>query len=313
VSIDNLADAIARTYAEHSHPLSLDELTSIAVAVETRHSRVPSSRRGIAIALVSFAAVLALGAGLLLVGVGLGPDDNAVNPTEPSTTAPTTTAPPNTTTSVPTTTAPPQLVYPDHEVTLIETPPVIQAIPSGPPPAFETSGLGVEVSLIPFETLTLDQLALEENEFSLADQPIIALGDRDGLLAFRIPVIMSGEVVTCDWGVGWTKWNIESGQPAPLGTCSGGNTTPPGGGIQAEPDVTVRMRQSHPWITQVFWSSLPSDVSVVQITVNGTRQWQRPIGGVAVFIVQTASEPTIELVSYDDAGRELDNRTAEPG
>jgi hypothetical protein len=310
MSNDVIADTIERAFAEHSYPLSLDDAFRPPIAAHGHGVSPPSSRRGVLTAAATFAAVLAIGGVLLLATArGQNGSGNVSNPAGVASTAPAVASTQTTPSATASTTeaasdVPGAVTYPDHEATLIETPLVVQAIPSGPVPQFNTGVLGVEAPVVPFETLRLEQLVLEENEYPLApDQPIVALGDRDGLLAFRIPVVDSGEVVMCDWGVGWTKWNIEpGGQPLPLGTC--------GSGEVATPDVTVKLRQGlGPWITEVFWSSLPSDASVVQITANETRQWQRPIDGVAVFIVETSSEPNIELVSYDSNGRELDRRS----
>ena len=53
---------------------------------------------------------------------------------------------------------------------------------------------------------------------------------------------------------------------------------------------------------------------MVAISANGdeANQWQRPIGGVAVFVVTTDTEPDLALIAYDENGKELATRMAGP-
>ena len=63
---------------------------------------------------------------------------------------------------------------------------------------------------------------------------------------------------------------------------------------------------------QVFWSGLSDDVSVVAINgpENGTvAQWQRPIAGVAVFVVTATAGDDLLLTAYNSDGQELATST----
>ncbi len=68
----------------------------------------------------------------------------------------------------------------------------------------------------------------------------------------------------------------------------------------------------------MFWSSLPETVSVVSVSVVGEESgglWQRPVGGVAVFVVRSAERPVLELTAYGTDGTVIARRSAalDPG
>lgn len=302
---NDLYRSINTLFERHSVPVTLEEVQGVAIRA------VPPSRvSGPLVAAAVFVLVVSVGALGLLLPRGTQ-TDSAVEPTAPTTIAepPVTSTPPSTSTTsppAPATSAPP--VYPTEPLTLLAEPRVIQEVPLAPPPQFDTSALGLEAPLVPFTNLTVDDLALVHNELPLrSDTPILALGQLPDLAAFRLSVDAFDAPHTCDWGVGINDLAMQTGEPAPLGECAF-NETP-------RPDLTVvgprRYRsntaQGTPWVSQVFWSGLTDSVSAVAIHANGTEvtQWQRPIGGVAVFVVATDTEPDLVLTAYDQNGQEL--------
>lgn len=174
---------------------------------------------------------------------------------------------------------------------LIEDPLVVQEAPRGPNPLFDTSGLGTERPLVPFSSLTIEDLGLWAVENPLVDgSPIVALGEIDGFRAFRMDVVALGGRYTCDWGLEFVL-----GRWRPLGACAFGRNP--------RPDVTVLVRTAGIGTDatyQVFWSGLSDEVSVVAISGGGMAQgeWQRPVGGVGVFLVVAPVDAVLDLTAY---------------
>lgn len=292
---NDLNRSVSDLFERHSIPVTLEEVQGVTARP------IPRSRvSGPLVAAAVFVLVVSVGALGLLLPRGTRTDATVVS------SAPTTMSEPSATTApTPTTDAVPR--YPTEPLTLLSEPEVVQQVPLAPPPQFDTSGLGTEVPLVPFTDLTIEDLALVHNEFPLrSDTPIVALGQLSDLAAFRLTVDAFDAPHACDWGVGINDLAMQTGQPAPLGECAF-NQAP-------RPDLTVRLRNygsdtgsGSPWVSQVFWSGLSDNASVVAISANGdeVKQWQRPIGGVAVFVVTADTEPDLVLVSYDENGQEL--------
>ncbi len=307
----NLSESIGALFERHSIPVTLDEVVGVSA------QPVPDRKvSGPLVAAAVFVLVVSVGAlGFLLPRVGVG--DSAVEPSAPAlapttTPTPTSIAPSSVTTSQAPgpTTAP--IVYADEPYEVLDDPLVIQEIPQGPEPSFDTSLLGVESPLAPFDSLNGDDLALVHSEFPLvADTPIVALGRLPDLAAFRMTVDAFDAPHVCDWGVGINDLSQQLGEEAPLGECAF-NQSP-------RPDLTV-VGPRYPSQAgldavpayQVFWSGLSDDVSVVGINGPGDRtmaQWQRPIGGVAVFVVEATGGADLLLTAYNADGQALTTST----
>jgi len=213
------------------------------------------------------------------------------------------------------------ILYPASPQLLIDEPAVVQEVP-GPEPLFDPASLGIETPLRPFDALSFDQLGLEHNEFPLVEgEPIIALGTVDDYLAFRISVHAFDQIHICDWTVA-----VDEGRPRPLGACAFNEDPRPevtvtarGRRINIDPaDLPEGATGTGPVavgspVTQVVWSTLEAQVSVVSLTVDREpiQTWQRPVGGVAVFVVTTQTDdPQFELTAYDRDGNQLRTITA---
>jgi hypothetical protein len=260
----------------------------------THRRRVPL--RGPAAALAGFLAVIAVGLPLWWLvregGLSSAPESSQSPPTTQSEVSVTQAT---TLTDVPT-------EFPPQPVTLLDTPLVVQEVPRGPAPQFDTATLGELQQLAPFGQLSVEDLRLDAIEFPLIEgAPIVALGEIEGLRAFRHEVVALGYRHTCDWGIG-TK-DTDHG---PLGACAFGRNP--------RPEVTALVRSGGvAETTQVFWSGLSAEVSVVALSdaTGSVRLWQRPVGGVAVFLVTTAPDSPLDLTAYDAGGSILRQTSTE--
>lgn len=191
---------------------------------------------------------------------------------------------------------------------LADSPIVVHEVPQGDPPSFDTHQLGEPMWIVPLDDFAIDDMALDDLEDPLADDPIVALGAVGDITAFRVPVVALDGHHVCDWGVGVGRLAEPGvGEPYPLGEC--------GVGTDPRPDLSVIGPRRYltasgdstssvsPWVSQVFWSGLSDEVSVVAIEVDGSvGWWQRPVGGTAVFVVESPNEPVLRLIAYTADG-----------
>ena len=149
----NLTESIGTLFERYSIPVTLDEVVGVTA------QPVPDRRvSGPLVAAAVFILVVSVGAlGFLLPRGGVS--DSAVEPSAPTlalTTTPVATSVPpssvNTSQAPVPATAP--IVYADEPYVVLDDPLVIQEIPQGPEPRFNTSLLGVESPLVPFDKST---------------------------------------------------------------------------------------------------------------------------------------------------------------
>ena len=185
-------------------------------------------------------------------------------------------------------------------------PTILQAA-LGPEPEFDTSALGEEQRL---EPVTPDTIGIRWDFFGeLPDDP-------NPLQIGRQMLVVAGQVESSVVGVGLFAESYVSGRTITNGLCQTVADVNPGvsaaiAGDCTEPTETVEygklivlgmgdLRDVVVHVSAAF--VVPPDTSVVAVDTAGTRRWQRPRGGIALFAGQFLAEDETAFTAYSASG-----------
>ena len=191
----------------------------------------------------------------------------------------------------------------------------------GPEPRFDTSILGDEVvpdrSADPAELLTAEELGMifgMDPTDTVATGDPLYVGELHGVHGLVIPALRSVDI-TSDAGVCFiTKYVLPEAQPAGANwSCSG-----LGGGIQGfytvsgdRPDEEAIL-----FVRPLEALFLVDDPAVSVIAIGhapGDSQWQRPIGGAALFVIPTPEGVgPFTITAYDETGEVIATERFDP-
>lgn len=207
---------------------------------------------------------------------------------------------------------------------LSEDPLVVQG-QLGPPPMFDTSGLGEEQPLVPFAVLSgSDRLGLADiRDFEPTRLVAVGRVERSG---FRVYVVDGAFIETDDPGRDETQRCVrlvsdQDGSSACSGI-AGGPVVLEAGLVPRPglPSEAVRALESLPEskvLVHVAVANLPPDTAVVSITVRvpEARFWQRPIAAAGAFLVDVdaaaveSDTAVLQILAFDEEGRVLADTT----
>ncbi len=182
----------------------------------------------------------------------------------------------------------------DGETLLATRPTVVQGAQS-PEPQFDTADLGTDVTLTPISDFTE---VVDQAERSAQGEiiRITVLGTTPGGLNAlvvhseennRVLGPMQLRCVQTDTGRSCGGTQLENLVDEP------GGLIPPED--RAHPTYTIGGKADLTW-------EVPAETSVVMLTVNGERSWQRPVARVAVFDTELVDGDRFELTSFDATG-----------
>ena len=184
--------------------------------------------------------------------------------------------------------------------TLVSTEPAVVQGAESPEPRFDTADLGPEVSLTPISDFT--------NAVDRAKQltegiiiKITLLGTTPGGVN---AMIIHSEQNDPDLGLLQVRCVATD-----LGAACSGNriadlVDEPGGLMPSQPTGPVYVVGEEADLT---WE-VPANASVVMLSVNGERRWQRPVGGVAVFDAELFDGDRLQLTAFDATGNPIDDQ-----
>lgn len=180
-----------------------------------------------------------------------------------------------------------------EEVVLLEEPLVVRGT-YGPDPAFDTSGLGVEVALLDPSDIEASILLVEENLLSPTDEV------ESHIVAGELASGSMAGIVQTAGERGWCLWIIPPTEARP--SCSGRSDNSPEAVIGVNPGTDFPTDEDNDLRGTYAWGPLSPEVSIVTVAYGDTSLWQRPIGGIALFDIDNPNRDYISYTAYDEHG-----------